>query len=217
MQTPDKAGPPVTGMCWETPSKPVPELLDGLKAGPFAPARAAGAQQYEALLTALRREKLDKPLIFIGAGTCGLGAGAAKTLAAIRAWLSEQSFAADVVEVGCIGLCSEEPLVDIQLPGRTRVSFGGVSADLVPSLLNTVLRKQSIAADMVLGQFRGEQFKAWDGVPYLDQHPFLVRQRRVVLAASGIIDPGNIDEYIARGGYSALAKALKSQTPDEIC
>jgi NADH-quinone oxidoreductase subunit F len=207
----------VTGKCWETPSKPAVELLEGLKAGPFAAMRAKGAANYEALLAALRRETVDRPTIYIGAGTCGLGAGAAKTLAAIRTWLDEAKLPADVVEVGCIGLCSEEPIVDVQLPGRARVSFGGVSADLAPGLLDAVLVRNAIPADMALGQFRDERNAAWPGVRCLDEHPFLVHQRRVVLAASGITDPANIDEYIARGGYSSLAKTLRTSTPDEIC
>ena len=49
---------------------------------------------------------------------------------------------------------------------------------------------------------------AGTGVPYLDEHPFFAPQKRWVLANCGIIDPTSIDEYIARGGYSALAKAL---------
>jgi hypothetical protein len=71
----------------------------------------------------MRRLTVDRPVIFVGTGTCGLGAGAGKTLTAVRRWLSDNRVAADVVEVGCIGLCVEEPIVDVQLPGRTRVSF----------------------------------------------------------------------------------------------
>ena len=57
----------------------------------------------------------------------------------------------------------------------------------------------------------------WDGVAFLDEHPFLSKQKRVVLASSGIIDPGNIYEYIAQGGYSSIAKVLSTMTPDDVC
>ena len=70
---------------------------------------------------------------------------------------------------------------------------------------------------MVLGQYSIKGAKAWDGVACLDQHPFLQDQVRVVLASSGIIDPNNINEYIARGGYSSIAKILRTMTPDEVC
>ncbi len=98
----------------------------------------------------------------------------------------------------------------MQLPGRTRVSFGNVMAEKVQSLLTAVLDKGQTPEKMVLGQFRHDaNIKPWANVPYLDEHPFLATQRRVVLANSGMIDPGSIDEYIARGGYSALAKVLR--------
>ena len=76
-----------------------------------------------------------RPAIYVGAGTCGLGAGAQATMDAVRAYLDSHEIQADVVKTGCIGLCSVEPIVDIQLPGRTRVSFQQVTAQKVPQLL----------------------------------------------------------------------------------
>ncbi len=75
---------PSSYSCWDTPGRPTPELLAALKAGPFA--GKAGAE-LDALLAGLRREQVSRPVIFVGAGTCGLGAGAAKTLARIKAVL----------------------------------------------------------------------------------------------------------------------------------
>ncbi len=66
-------------------------------------------------LKMLRREDTAKPAIYVGAGTCGLGAGANKTIKSIHHWLKENKVDASVVQVGCIGLCSAEPIVDIQL------------------------------------------------------------------------------------------------------
>jgi len=54
---------------------------------------------------------IDKTVIYVGMGTCGLGAGAAKTLEKINTYLEENKINADVVETGCIGFCSQEPLV----------------------------------------------------------------------------------------------------------
>ena len=204
--------------CWESLRWPIPELLDGLKGGTFKSARLSGEKSFKELISRYRRDKVAKPTIFIGAGTCGLGAGAGKTLETVRAYLKEKNISADLIEVGCVGLCSEEPILDVQLPGRTRVSFRGVSFDKAEDLLNKVFAG-IIPEDMLLGQYRpvDSEQKIWKDVAFLDEHPFLSIQRRVVLANSGIVDPGNIDEYIARGGFSALAKALKTMTPDEVC
>ncbi len=167
-------------------------------------------------LASLRREVVVRPVIFVGAGTCGLGAGAGKTLSALRKYLADHDVQADVAEVGCIGMCSAEPLVDIQLPGRTRVSFRGVTEDKIGGLMDALLAG-TIPGDLLLGQFRSEVLQPWPDVPFIDEHPFFAPQMRRVLVNCGIIDPSQIDEYVARGGYQALAKALRAMTREEVC
>ena len=162
------------------------------------------------------REPLDRPIVFVGAGTCGLGAGAGKTLQAVRGYLAERKVEADVVEVGCIGLCSAEPLLDVQLPGRPRVSFEHVTGDKVAGILDAMLEGRVPDGD-VLGQFRYETLAAWDGVPFMDEHPFFAPQRRRVLAGCGVIDPASLEQYIARGGYRAFVSAITTRTREELC
>ena len=165
---------------------------------------------------ALRREGLTKPAIFVGAGTCGLGAGAGATLAAVRKYLAEKEIDADVVEVGCIGMCSAEPLLDVQLPGRTRLCFQSVTGERVAAILDDVFT-QRVPAAAVLGQFRAAGLEPWADVPFLDEHPFFKPQTRWVLANCGVVDPTQIDEYLAHGGYQAFAQALRDFTPEELC
>jgi NADH:ubiquinone oxidoreductase subunit F (NADH-binding)/(2Fe-2S) ferredoxin len=205
------------GKCWVSFSDVSDNLLKEINAETLGKARAKGPRELAAMLASLRRDTVEKPVIFVGAGTCGLGAGAGKSLAAVVEFLTKHQLDAEVVEVGCNGMCSDEPIVDIQVPGRARVSFGTVTADKVPQLLETVLMQNQITAELVLGQYRTHSAKAWDGIAHLDEHPFLARQVRVVLASSGIINPGNIYEYIAHGGYSSIAKALRTMTPESVC
>ncbi|MBN1656102.1 MAG: FAD-dependent oxidoreductase [Deltaproteobacteria bacterium] len=200
--------------CWDPPVSPDGELLRSLDKGPWKAAKTP--DELRKLVARLRRDEVEKPAIFVGMGTCGLGAGAAKTMAAIRDYIKVNGIDADLVEVGCVGICSEEPIVDVQLPGRTRVSFGKVDDAAVPELLQSVL-KGVTPPELTLGQFRSDSLQPWKDVPFLDEHPFLAGQRRFVLAASGILNPCSIDEYIATGGYSALAKILRSMTPEEVC
>jgi NADH:ubiquinone oxidoreductase subunit F (NADH-binding)/(2Fe-2S) ferredoxin/Pyruvate/2-oxoacid:ferredoxin oxidoreductase delta subunit len=167
-------------------------------------------------LAELRREQLVRPVVFVGAGTCGLGAGAQATLDAVRAYLDQHEIRADVVKVGCIGLCSAEPLVEVQLPGRTRVMFQHVAGDRVEELLDAVLAG-TIPEDLLLGQHRHDKLDPWPDVPYLDEHPFFKPQTRWVLVNCGMIDPSQIEEYIAHGGYQALARTLRGMTPEAVC
>lgn len=183
----------------------------------------ANGRPWGAYLHSLRRLDVTKPVIYVGAGTCGLGAGAGKTTEAVRAYIGERRLDADILEVGCIGLCSAEPLLDVQLPGRLRLSFTHVTAERVSDLLDQVLAEE-VPSDGVLGQFRpatdgdsGPQARAWPGVPFLDEHPFFKPQTRWVLANCGLVDPKSIDEYLARGGYRAYAHVLHKLTRAELC
>ncbi len=199
--------------CWTAPSQPTAELLAKLPVGPLS---ANAGPNIGERITLLRRDEVRKPTILIGTGTCGLGAGAAKTMEAAKAYVAKRMIDAEVVEVGCLGMCSEEPMLDVQLPGKARISFCRVTADKVGGVLDAALAGK-LPQDGVLGQFRGAAGEPWAKVPFLDQHPFFAPQLRWVLANSGIIDPGSIDEYIARGGYSSLENTLRTKKPDEVC
>ncbi len=203
--------------CWHGPSRPCPQLVECLASGPLCHESAACKSAAAKRNAGLRRETVARPVIYVGAGTCGLGAGAARTLAAIRGYLGlRPHLRAEVVEVGCIGLCVEEPLVDVQLPGRSRLSFPRVTDKQVDGLLDAVFAGTSFPITP-LGQFRQDATRPWDDVAYLDEHPFFAPQTRWVLANCGIVDPARIDEYLARGGYAGLARAIREQTPAELC
>jgi NADH:ubiquinone oxidoreductase subunit F (NADH-binding)/Pyruvate/2-oxoacid:ferredoxin oxidoreductase delta subunit len=232
-RTPDSTFTPCCAECWHAPARPCPQLVECLGTGPLCHESAACRDRRAARNIRVRREAVARPVVYIGTGTCGLGAGAAKTAAAVRSYLDRRPhLGAEVVEVGCIGLCVEEPLVDIQLPGRPRLSFPRVSDKQVDGLLDAVC--SGLAFPMApLGQFRPNHsgsdsrrapqeitpgvMMPWDGVPWLDEHPFFAPQTRRVLANCGLVDPSSLDEYLARGGYAGLARALREQTPAELC
>lgn len=139
--------------CWNAPDRPCPDLVECLVSGPLCHEHPEAKTARAAAVITLRREGCARPVIWVGTGTCGLGAGAAKTLSAIRKHLGARGIDAEVVEVGCIGLCSGEPLVDVALPGRPRVSFQKVTEEKVPSLLDAVWAGQ-VANPSMVGQFR---------------------------------------------------------------
>ncbi len=167
-------------------------------------------------LSLLRRESVKKPVIYVGAGTCGLGAGAAATIKQIKKYLDSNSIDAEIIEVGCIGLCSAEPLVDIQIPGKTRVSFSNITAEKVESLFDEFF-KGVISKDKVLGQFQCQSSSLWNNVPLLTRHPFFAPQTRWVLINCGIVNPLSMEEYVSRGGYASLHDILKGTSPEDVC
>jgi len=154
----------------------------------------------------------DRRLVLVGAGTCGRAAGAGEVVAAVRAHLPEVAPDADVCEVGCLGLCYAEPLMELRGPGLPRILCGGVSADAVPALLDGYFRRGELSSDLALAVMDGP---STDGIPAFDQLPMLKGQVRIALRNAGRIDPDNIEHYIARGGYSGLARAMR-MAPEEV-
>jgi (2Fe-2S) ferredoxin len=98
-------------------------------------------------LALLRREKVSRPVIFIGTASCGVVSGALATRDAIGLYLQSHNVDADIVEVGCIGLCSAEPVVDVQLPGKPRISFANVK----PAQVDTLFQISSIILFQISG------------------------------------------------------------------
>ncbi|MBI2868751.1 MAG: NADH-quinone oxidoreductase subunit F, partial [Chloroflexi bacterium] len=157
-------------------------------------------------------ENSDKPRIYIGYGTCGRASGGIAVLEAINAELVNRGLAATVIKVGCIGLCYDEPIIDIVKPGRPRISYGNVTPKLVLQLIEDYLINDNPRADLAIGTV-GET--GIEGIPRLHDLPMLKPQVRIVLRNCGLIDPENIAHYIARGGYSGMARALKMK-PEEV-
>ena len=201
--------------CWHLMKASCPDLITCIQRGPLCHEDTACKKGTGERIERYRRVKVDVPTIFIGTATCGLGAGASKTLTEIKKWLEETKKTAEIVEVGCIGLCAYEPIVDVKLPGKTRVSLFYMTADKVRGALSSVF-EGNVPTENLLGQFRDENSEAWKGVPFIDEHPFFKRQMRWVLENCGIINPDRISEYIARGGYASLSSVLKTKTPFEV-
>jgi len=178
---------------------------------------AFGKGDWAPRAAALRHETLTRPIIYVGAGTCGLAAGAGKTLEEVKNWLKKNKVKADILEVGCIGYCAAEPLLDVRLPDMPRVSFERAKAKTVAPILDSVFNKRAPLRDNVLGQFAAAGDKKWSAVPLMSEHPFFKDQMRFVLKNCGLVNPVSIEEYIARGGYTGLLKCLHSMTPAQVC
>jgi len=153
-----------------------------------------------------------KPKIFIGTGTCGNAAGAEAVLDTLRQELAKNGLTADIVQVGCIGLCFAEPLVEIVKPGRPSVFYGNLTPEIMAEIVRDYLAGDNPRPDLALGT-RGEG--TIEGIPRLFDLPVLKPQVRIAVRNCGNIDPADIDHYIANDGYSGLARALK-MTPQAV-
>ncbi|MFO7151766.1 MAG: NADH-quinone oxidoreductase subunit NuoF [Bacillota bacterium] len=144
--------------------------------------------------------------IIVGMGTCGIAAGANDVMKAIIDELQRRNINATVMQTGCIGMCAQEPIVEIIRPGEKRVTYGRISPADAKRLIEEHVLQGRIVEDLVVATFE-------EGHP--DETNFY-KQQRLVLRNCGHIDPEKIEDYIARDGYMALARVLEQMTPEEV-
>lgn len=156
--------------------------------------------------------RFAKPRILIGAATCGRAAGALAVRDKFKAELAARKIESDIYEVGDLGMCYAEPMLEIGVPDGRRVLYHSVTEEMVGELIDSFILKGDPRADLALCSFGDIRI---DGIPTFEELPMIRKQVRIVMRNSGIIDPTNISHYIARGGYSGLAHAL-SMKPEEV-
>ena len=160
----------------------------------------------------------DKPWIRLGTALCGEAAGCEGVLDALQSSLDRHGVEANVSRVGCLGLCFAEPLLDIQFPNGPRIFYGNVTPESVEEIVASHLSQGNPVAGLALGFLVNPDAPGTDpptGIPDLDLHPMRAAENRIALRNAGNIDPGDIYQYLAVGGYQALHKALTTMTPEE--
>ena len=153
------------------------------------------------------------PLIAIGTATCGRSAGALTVVEAFKRELAEKELEAHVVEVGCIGPCYAEPLVNVTKPGQATVAYKNVTEKMVSEIVDNYLKGDDPLPQYSLGSF-GEG--SVEGITRILDTPSFKPQERRVFRNCGIIDPTNINHYIANEGYVGLSKALTMTQQDVV-
>jgi NADH-quinone oxidoreductase subunit F len=149
------------------------------------------------------------PVIYLGTASCGRAAGAMDVLDTIRETLAELNLPARIVQVGCIGPCYLEPLMDIALPGQPRVCYANVTPDKARKILTASLTSADLSPKLAKGHFGDAAFTKKTGIARFFDLPMLKPQVRVVLRNCGLIDPENIDHYLAQDGYLGLQQVLQ--------
>ena len=168
--------------------------------------------QQEAERRAIERKNESIPTIYIVMSTCGLASGAAETKQAFEEALSTKSIEARIVPVGCLGHCYAEPLVVIDHPtaGFPPICYHQVSTGRAGLLVRSYLEKGDPVFEYILGAMEEN-----DLIPAVMDFPRFNLEQRLVMEQCGRIDPDDIYQYIAEGGYSGLVKALASE-PEKI-
>jgi bidirectional [NiFe] hydrogenase diaphorase subunit len=150
-----------------------------------------------------QRQQAFRCRILCCASTPCLSSGGTMVLDAITGAVAELKLDADVqaVATGCMGPCSRGPMVTVQEQGKPDVVYQHVD---VPTA-RAIVAEHAIAGTPVADHVLPSDI------------PFFAKQKKVVLANSGLIDPEKLEDYVARGGYMALGYALREMSPEDVC
>jgi len=175
----------------------------------------------------LKRLYPEKTKIMVGMATCGLATGAGKVYAALAEQIAKRK--ADVIlsKTGCLGFCQQEPLLDIILPGGPRLTYARMTPEKAKELVDDltsfppkpewIMSRMEEEEEVITSSSRKHKGLPNPGrIPTYQEHPFFAKQKKLVLRNCGFIDPDSIEEYIGRGGYISIQKALSSMTPEEV-
>lgn len=160
-------------------------------------------------IPALLAARRGRVRVTVGTGSCGIAAGAKKTLAVLRDELAALVAAGsvDVIEVGCAGRCFAEPLVEVTWPDGAHAAYGAVESSQAGAIA------QGIVHAIAVNDTGKAALERIDCMPLNEGEPAV--QVRRIMDNAGAIDPRSIDEYRIVGGYAALNRAL-AMKPTEI-
>ena len=163
------------------------------------------------------------PRIAVGMGTCGRGNGAEGVYHAFAEAIDRSGAEIVLANVGCFGPCFQETIVNVRLPGSPLLVMRKVQANDAPKILHDI-QTGNVTPDHVYCKV-----EEWDHitanvkyghgypeVPSWTEVPFFKGQKKIVLRNCGLINPDDIEEYIAIGGYQALYKVLIEGRPDGV-
>ncbi|HBY71703.1 MAG TPA: NADH-quinone oxidoreductase subunit F, partial [Lachnospiraceae bacterium] len=148
--------------------------------------------------------------VLVCGGTGCTSSGSPRIVEALKTEIEKNGLKDEVavVQTGCHGLCALGPIMVIY-PGATFYSL--VKEEDIPEIVSEHLLKGRIVTRLVYKETVTEE-----GIKSLSDTDFYKKQHRIALRNCGIINPENIDEYIATDGYEALGRVLTEYTPDQV-
>ena len=138
----------------------------------------------------------------VGLASCGIASGGRKVYQALQSQLGDKGLDVELKQTACIGMCYNEPMIEVSSPEKGRTFYGKVTPDKIHRIVNEHLIGGDPVAELA--------------IPEEEINDFLGKQKRIVLRNCGVIDPESLDDCLAADGYKAIEKALSSMSPQEV-
>lgn len=139
--------------------------------------------------------------VVVGQGSCGIASGAKKTAAEFEKQIADKNLGINVETTGCVGTCYLEPIVDVYDDDGKMTRYVKVQPADVEEIVESHLINKTVAEDKSISK---------------EDEQFVAKQQRVVLRNCGVINPEDINDYIAVDGYKAIEKVLTSMKPEDV-
>ncbi|MFZ4398690.1 MAG: NADH-ubiquinone oxidoreductase-F iron-sulfur binding region domain-containing protein [Bacteroidales bacterium] len=152
------------------------------------------------------------PAVFIGNATCGRSAGSLEVIDTFKSEIEKQNINCKIIEVGCIGMCYLEPIVIVYKPATPIACYSKIGSKEAIEIIDSHILKDKIYKERLIGVMNSS---GQDDMIELKSTPVMKPQVRLVLQNCGIIDPENLNHYIANKGYSGIQKMFSMQ-PEEV-
>ncbi len=152
-----------------------------------------------------------RPRLAVCIDTSSIAVGARATLDALRDAVTKAKADADVDQVGGNGMSFANPVVIVSRPDRSVIVYGPVKAEDAAEFVDSVVVNDQSANRWAIGALGGFR----EDVEPMENHAWWAIQNRGLMADMGFADPDSIDDFIARGAYAGLNRAL-GMTPEEV-
>lgn len=163
----------------------------------------------------------------IGLGSCCVASGSQDVKDALEKSIFESKINVDVKQVGCVGVCNQVPMLEVQLPGQEAVFYTKVKAEQVNQIIQHHFKPQGLMGKITAGFMQMLEPYVINGLPESIQSyrqdelrspisEFIGPQLSIATEFRGQIEPTNVEEYISLGGFGALKKCLRDLQPQEI-
>ena len=165
--------------------------------------------------------------IRVGLGSCCVAGGSNNVRLALEAALKKDNLALPVKHVGCVGMCHNTPLVEVQKPGQAAVFYANVTPDAVNNIVESHFQPTKLGdrirrsvRNLLESPFSDSRQQILERYALdVREKPvanFLDRQVRIATEHSGVLNPLDFEEYESLGGFSALRQCLSELTPEMI-
>ena len=139
--------------------------------------------------------------VVVGQGSCGVATGARKTAAKFEELIAAKGLDVPVQVTGCVGTCYLEPIVDVYEDNGDLTRYVKVQPELAEKIVDGHLAGGKPVAELTISD---------------EDKQFVDKQQRVVLRNCGVINPEDIEDYLAVDGYKAIEKVLKEMKPEQV-